>query len=122
MENNYYTVTGKGKFEGEHIYNVRLNPTASIYRGHFPGNPVSPGVCNLRMIAECAADLTGRNLRIRKILRCRFLSVITPEKNSRLWIRLQVQELQDGNGLYAVAAQITDGDKVCVDFKGELTE
>lgn len=118
QESDYYTVTSKGKLEGKLIYKVSLHPEASVYDGHFPGNPVSPGVCNVQMITECASDAAGQALQIQAISKCRFLSVVTPEKSRELWIGLELGE--PVNGKYTVAARINDGDKICVDFKGEL--
>ena len=33
-------------------YTVRFNPDHVIYRAHFPGNPITPGVCLVQMATE----------------------------------------------------------------------
>ena len=51
---DYYKVESVVRSDGEAVYTVSLNPDCEVYRGHFPGSPVSPGVCNIQMIRECA--------------------------------------------------------------------
>ena len=33
-----------------------LTMNEEFFQGHFPNNPVSPGVCNIEMIKECAEE------------------------------------------------------------------
>ena len=31
---------------------IRLNPEHEIFRAHFPGQPITPGVCQIQMVTE----------------------------------------------------------------------
>ena len=31
---------------------IRLNPSHEIFKGHFPGNPILPGVCVVQILKE----------------------------------------------------------------------
>ena len=42
----------EGLPQGQSGFNVILNPDHLIYKAHFPGQPVTPGVCILQMIQE----------------------------------------------------------------------
>ena len=33
-------------------FSLELNPEHPVYEGHFPGNPVVPGVCQVQMICD----------------------------------------------------------------------
>lgn len=39
--------------EDRFTFRVRLDAAHPIYAGHFPGNPVLPGVCTLQIVREC---------------------------------------------------------------------
>ena len=39
--------------EGHYAFRVRLDASHPVYRGHFPGHPVLPGVCTLQLVREC---------------------------------------------------------------------
>ena len=39
---------------------VRLLPESPVYRGHFPGYPITPGVCLVEMALELIAEMAGQ--------------------------------------------------------------
>ena len=42
------------EIDGEHaIGTYRWDPASDVYRGHFPGNPVTPGVLLIESMAQC---------------------------------------------------------------------
>ena len=49
LENKYYKVLrARKEGEGKAVYHVAILPDCNVYEGHFPGNPVCPGVCNIQ--------------------------------------------------------------------------
>ena len=59
-----------------------------VYEGHFPGNPVMPGVCSLQMVAECAGKTLGYPVYINYIHIVKFLGIIRPSFDNELEIDL----------------------------------
>ncbi|MGM9809608.1 MAG: hypothetical protein ACI30J_01905 [Paludibacteraceae bacterium] len=51
---NYYHILSSDITSDEGMFRVALNADCEVYQGHFPGEPVCPGVCNIQMIKECA--------------------------------------------------------------------
>ena len=49
LENKYYQIKEMKMNQQEGIFRLRLLPDCDIYRGHFPSNPVCPGVCHKGM-------------------------------------------------------------------------
>ena len=45
-------------------FSLELNPAHQVYQGHFSGNPVVPGVCQVQMISELLSIVTGVPLRL----------------------------------------------------------
>ncbi|WP_294081066.1 hypothetical protein [Proteiniphilum sp. UBA5384] len=123
---NYFTINRKSGIENADIYDVELNPDSEIYRGHFPGEPVSPGVCSIGMIVACASRSIGSPLEIRKISRCRFLSVISPQNRQDLRIRIELTDAiladEKQGKMYQIEASIKYKELVCLSLKGELAE
>ena len=39
---------------------VRLLPESPVYRGHFPGYPITPGVCRVEIALELIAEMAGQ--------------------------------------------------------------
>jgi len=74
----------EGLPQGQSGFNVILNPDHLIYRAHFPGQPVTPGVCILQMIQELLSEQVGTRLYISKIKNAKFISMISPVSDGRI--------------------------------------
>ena len=71
-------------------FEVTLLEDHPVYQGHFPGEPVSPGVCSLQMVKECAQILAGKEFFIGYVKQYKLLSVMTPQKNPKIIIGIQL--------------------------------
>lgn len=118
LENKYYQIKGQETNRNEGHFHIRLLPDCEIYKGHFPGHPVCPGVCQIETIKECAQLMTGKKLSVRSIRRCRFPAMATPSICPELDLFLKIVP-EDRN--FQVTAQITDKTKNYVEFKGIMT-
>jgi len=67
--------------KGESIYNfiVSIKPDHEIFRGHFPEQPVVPGVFEIQMIKECIEHVENKKYRYRELINCKFLNPIFPD-------------------------------------------
>jgi 3-hydroxyacyl-[acyl-carrier-protein] dehydratase len=74
---------------------LELNPSHRIFDGHFPGEPVVPGVCMIQMIKEVLETVVGRETRLFKADYLKFLAIIDPRKNKTIWAELQYELLEN---------------------------
>ena len=104
------------------VYIVSLNPNHKVYKGHFPEMPVCPGVCNIQMIKECIEKETGKNLLMKNISQCKFLSLITP--NDITTLRINIQLILTEENSIKTKTRITNIEQSIsyIDFKGEFIE
>ncbi len=107
-----YEITGS---TGEGVFEVRLNPDHDIFRGHFPGNPVLPGICSLMIVRECASRMAGLPLTYACVGESKFLSAITPE--AELSIALKVT---GEGGVYTLSATICSEYTTMLKLKANL--
>lgn len=63
---------------------IGLNPVHEIYKAHFPGQPVTPGVCQIQIVTELLALHLGKDVCLTDIKNVKYMSVISPEKVTRL--------------------------------------
>lgn len=121
LNGNFFTIEKTEVRDGETLYSTRLNPNHSIYNGHFPNDPICPGVCNIQTIRECAELETGKKLRIDTISVCRFAALITPTKSPELLLSLKLEDKED-NTLQAFA-RITSPDEqtLYLEYKGNYS-
>jgi 3-hydroxyacyl-[acyl-carrier-protein] dehydratase len=95
-----------------------LNPDHPIYQGHFPGNPVVPGVCQIQMVKELVEKAVDHPLRLTLSDNIKFLSMINPLENPRLEFRILLKPLSDR--LFSATASIISRTTVFLKFKGEF--
>ena len=74
LNGDFYSIESRmeGLPQGQSGFNVILNPDHLIYKAHFPGQPVTPGVCILQMIQELLSEEMGIPLFINKIKNAKF--------------------------------------------------
>ena len=65
---------------------VRLNADHLIYQAHFPGNPITPGVCIVQMVGELLSERLGRQLSLGRIVNLKFVAPISPLENPDLTV------------------------------------
>lgn len=63
---------------------LRTNPEHSIYKAHFPGSPITPGVCIIQAVGELLENRFGRKLYLKTVKNIKFLSVIIPEEDKKI--------------------------------------
>ena len=64
----------------DNVARVRLNPESAIYKAHFPGNPITPGVCQVGMVEELAAKICGCGLFLREVKMLKFMEIMKPSE------------------------------------------
>ncbi|HNY15738.1 MAG TPA: hypothetical protein PKI12_09350 [Bacteroidales bacterium] len=98
---------------------VEINPSHSIFSGHFPGNPVLPGAATLQILKELVSEYLGCSIRLTRGASIKYLSFVDPRKNILLDFDIELKE--NGNGVTGCTAGIHHGDTVFCSFKGEFT-
>ena len=63
---------------------LSLIPDCVIYRAHFPGRPITPGVCIIQTATELLEHLTGRPTELRGVANAKFLAVVDPAISARV--------------------------------------
>ena len=90
LENFYEIIDTKSEIETPEktLFLVKLNSEHEIYKGHFPDNPVVPGVCMIQMIKELMEKIEGRDLFMEKSDNLKFLNIVNPIDNPELNIQI----------------------------------
>jgi 3-hydroxyacyl-[acyl-carrier-protein] dehydratase len=90
-----YTIEDFKVNEQEIKATVKLNKEHNIFKGHFPGNPVMPGVCMIQIIKELTEKATKRNLFLASSSNIKFMAIINPELNPTLQLEIVMTEEED---------------------------
>ncbi|WP_430908395.1 3-hydroxyacyl-ACP dehydratase [Maribacter sp. 2-571] len=74
---------------------VKLHKEHAVFKGHFPGNPVMPGVCMIQMIKELTEKALDKELFLSVASNIKFMAIINPEKNDTIRLALTITETPD---------------------------
>lgn len=118
LENNYYELISIHSNGLNSVSHIALRPDCNIYHGHFPHDPICPGVFNIQTIKECAERLVNKKLRISCIRQCRLTAVATPATCPEMDVTVSLQSTEAG---YNITATIVDATHTYMDYKGEMT-
>lgn len=99
LQNYYYKVNKAGRIE--------VLRDCDVYKGHFPGKAVCPGVFNVQMIKERVSAEVGVPLKIVAIKQCRLTALATPDDCPELSLDLSIRH----EGDYLVEARLYAVDK-----------
>ena len=107
LQDNLFTILAKEVEQA--AFQIRINKEWPIYKAHFPGHPITPGVCIVQMIQELLQVLVGRELSLQKVKNVKYLAIISPEEVSELSVSFPLIEEQE-DGSLKVHAQVASGE------------
>ena len=74
---------------------IQLNPSHEIFKGHFPGNPILPGVCIVQILKEILMYQLNNKLILSDASSIKYLSFINPEVNSMIIFDVEFKEMKN---------------------------
>ncbi|TQO37872.1 3-hydroxyacyl-[acyl-carrier-protein] dehydratase [Arenibacter algicola] len=90
---------------------IKLNPKHEIFKGHFPGKPIMPGVCMIQIIKELTERSLGQDLFLSVASNVKFMAIINPETDPILIIDINLSEM---DGLFKVKSTTIFGETVAL--------
>ncbi len=106
---DFYTIQTVNQIDANTIHvNIQLNKNHDVFNGHFPGNPVTPGVCMIQTIKEITQTQVNSLLFLQNISNVKFTALINPNVNLDLILELSI--IQENN-IFKVknVTKFTDG-------------
>lgn len=82
---------------------IELNKEHNVFKGHFPNNPVTPGVCMLQIFKELTEQVTHKTLFIKECTNVKFMALINPETDPILQISIDIATVEAGFKIKASA-------------------
>ena len=98
---------------------VVVNKHHEIFNGHFPGQPVVPGVCQVLMVKEVFVDFVKKDLQLVSSKSIKFLSVIDPFNIDKLKLFISYKR---GINSYEISAEILNDKKSFFKLRGVYEE
>ncbi len=98
---------------------VGINSEDPIFSGHFPGQPVLPGVCTLAILKDCICKATAKRLIYCEVAQCKFTGMVDPSLSGILDIEFVLAGAEEQ---LTVNASVSEGERVVMKIKAVMTE
>ena len=76
--------------------NITINKDHIIFKSHFPGNPITPGVCMIQIIKEITEKIVKKKLFMKSVDNIKFIAIINPFNTPELEFQLDISETDEG--------------------------
>lgn len=108
--NDLFTIKTE-RLEGNHAeFNIRLNSAHTIYIGHFPNDPITPGVCIVQIAIDLFTHWQKVSYTLIEAKNIKFLNIIKPYEHPE--IQYQIDWVEDDNHNQKLKVIVKDGEKV----------
>jgi len=118
LEGSFYTITQSEQTDSSFTAALALNAAHPVFEGHFPGQPVVPGVCMMQTIQELLEKSLQRKVLLQKATNMKFLVMINPVVQPLVTVTLQYT-MQPGN-IVKVNAIIKHDSTIFMKFQGNF--
>lgn len=97
---------------------LKMKDEHVVYQGHFPGQPITPGVLTMQMARDCASVLFNRTLHYTSVKNCRFVAMVRP--GDRLRLNLQTEIVGESVVMKAVLSASDNEEDLRLQLEAEL--
>ena len=94
--NDFFEIKELTSVDGKIAATIHLNAEHKIYSGHFPGNPITPGVVQTQMVKEILEHHFKKSIRMKTMSRCKFLQILNPHETPFVNINIDMIQSEDG--------------------------
>ena len=92
MLKEFYNVEQFEKEDNSYSAVILLNENHSIFEGHFPNNPVMPGVCMMQIVKDIVENTFEKQLFMQQVSNVKFMSLINPFESNSITLNFTVNE------------------------------
>jgi len=118
LSNDLYSLNIISKDDKHINAEVRLNSSHSIFNGHFPDNPVLPGVCTIQIIKEIIEHSMDFKLVLKEADNVKYLAFIDPRRN--VLVNFNIEHTLIEANVISCKAKVFKGGVIFCNFRGKF--
>jgi len=110
LVDDIYTIKDKRITPAGFDVDVSFDETNAIYKAHFPGNPITPGVCLIEVLKQLIESQFTVKLFMKTVRNIKFLQVVIPDSNKTVTYKISSNINEDRT----ITATVTiENNEVC---------
>lgn len=92
MLNDFFTFSDLKREAGKIGCQVSFNAGHEVFKGHFPHQPVVPGVCSMAIVRLLLEEQMNRKLQLQRAGHVKFLQLLLPESRPEVVLTYEPKE------------------------------
>lgn len=122
----FFTLESGEKNGNSATYRCRLHPEAPVFKAHFPGFPILPGVLTLKMVVDAinaSQFFSTQTLTVQSIGNAKYLAVVNPQETQEVEISvaLKAEKNADEPAIFQFKATVQNGETRFATFSFSCT-
>lgn len=122
----FFTLESGEKNGNSATYRCRLHPEAPVFKAHFPGFPILPGVLTLKMVVDAinaSQFFSTQTLTVQSIGNAKYLAVVNPQETQEVEISvaLKAEKNADEPAVFQFKATVQNGETRFATFSFSCT-
>lgn len=122
----FFTLESGEKNGNSATYRCRLHPEAPVFKAHFPGFPILPGVLTLKMVVDAinaSQFFSTQTLTVQSIGNAKYLAVVNPQETQEVEISvaLKAEKNADELTVFQFKATVQNGETRFATFSFSCT-
>jgi 3-hydroxyacyl-[acyl-carrier-protein] dehydratase len=117
--NDFFTYSIIDLIPGTIHVRISIDTEHPLYAGHFPQQPVTPGVVLVEIIRNVLSSVLQKNLMMESAKEIKFLAAILPNQTKETDLKIEYTET---DGKINASCQISDQKRIYAKLKGEFCE
>lgn len=122
----FFTLEAGEKNGNSATYRCRLHPEAPVFKAHFPGFPILPGVLTLKMVVDAinaSQFFSTKTLTVQSIGNAKYLAVVNPQETQEVEISvaLKAEKNADEPAVFQFKATVQNGETRFATFSFSCT-
>lgn len=122
----FFTLEAGEKNGNSATYRCRLHPEAPVFKAHFPGFPILPGVLTLKMVVDAinaSQFFSTQTLTVQSIGNAKYLAVVNPQETQEVEISvaLKAEKNADEPAVFQFKATVQNGETRFATFSFSCT-
>lgn len=122
----FFTLESGEKNGNSATYRCRLHPEAPVFKAHFPGFPILPGVLTLKMVVDAinaSQFFSTQTLTVQSIGNAKYLAVVNPQETQEVEINvaLKAEKNADEPAVFQFKATVQNGETRFATFSFSCT-
>lgn len=122
----FFTLESGERNGNSATYRCRLHPEAPVFKAHFPGFPVLPGVLTLKMVVDAinaSQFFSTQTLTVQSIGNAKYLAVVNPQETQEVEISvaLKAEKNADEPAIFQFKATVQNGETRFATFSFSCT-